>query len=127
MSNEVIVLTSNIAAYPDLKGENLAMIDSLKKAGLNSKLVCWHELFDQLMVNKKPRGLLLMRTVWDYPLYFEKFMKFIDLIHSSHLPCINPVEVIKWNVSKMYLLDIKSVDISIVPAPVSYTHLASVF
>ena len=51
--------------------------------------------------------LLLLRSCWDYHLQPEAFLKWVTAAAASaHV--INPVEIVRWNIDKRYLQEIKS-------------------
>lgn len=51
--------------------------------------------------------LLLVRSVWDYHLRPQDFMRWIDAV-SSRMQVLNPPEMIRWNMDKRYLLKIET-------------------
>lgn len=57
---------------------------------------------------------VLFRTVWDY---FERFDEFWDWLEQvkTKTKLINSYELIKWNIDKHYLRDLKNNDIQVVP------------
>ena len=57
---------------------------------------------------------VLFRTVWDY---FERFDEFWDWLEQvkTKTRLINSYELIKWNIDKHYLRDLKNNDIKVVP------------
>ena len=57
---------------------------------------------------------VLFRTVWDY---FERFDEFWDWLEQvkTKTRLINSYELIKWNIDKHYLRDLKNNDIQVVP------------
>ena len=57
---------------------------------------------------------VLFRTVWDY---FERFDEFWDWLEQvkTKTRLINSYELIKWNIDKHYLKDLKNNDIQVVP------------
>lgn len=116
MKKRINVVTTDKADFPDIHSENASMVTALERCGLDVLLVSWHDLLGQLNdVNKDCTEVFLIRTVWDYPEYLEKFKSFIRLIREKNLVTINPVEIIEWNINKAYLFDLQSAGIPIVP------------
>lgn len=51
-------------------------------------------------------SLVMIDTTWDYHKHPQKFSSWLDLLVDLEIPVINPVPLIKWNMSKKYLLDL---------------------
>jgi len=66
---------------------------------------------------------LLIRTIWDYSLKRAQFEQFLDTVDRSGVRLLNPVSIVRWNMNKRYMLDLKKADIAAVPTTVieSYT------
>lgn len=58
---------------------------------------------------------LIIRSVWDYFERYNAFMKWLDQIEALKVPTLNPVEVIRYNIRKNYLLDLPGYGMPIVP------------
>ena len=115
MNNRIIVVTTDKVSYPDLDSENLSMVQALQRCGLDVSLTSWHEIYEQLMENKELEDILVIRTVWDYPDYFDKFQHFLKLVGSHNITTVNPLDIIEWNINKRYLFDLQEAGIPIVP------------
>lgn len=57
---------------------------------------------------------ILFRTVWDYFERYDEFEPWLDRV-SQQTHCINPIDLIKWNIDKHYLGDLKAWGVNIVP------------
>ncbi|MBQ4583130.1 MAG: hypothetical protein IJB04_07820 [Oscillospiraceae bacterium] len=115
MSRKIHVVTTDKTNYPDLHSENLSMVHSLKKYGFEVLLTNWHEIYEQLIEQTVFDDVLLIRTVWDYPDYFDKFRHFLNLVRERRITTVNPLEIIEWNINKQYLFDLQRAGIPIVP------------
>lgn len=81
--------------------EDRLMRDALEKKGLRVTRADWADPhFDW-----SSTSAALFRTTWDYFDQFEKFTRWLDHV-SSKTRLINPVELIRWNMDKHYLLDL---------------------
>ncbi len=56
----------------------------------------------------------VFRTTWDYFYRFDEFSRWLDMV-SKKTQLINPVELIRWNIDKHYLADLKKNGINIPP------------
>lgn len=116
MKKRINVVTTHKADFPDIHSENTSMVRALVKYGFDVSLVSWHDLLERQKVGDNDcLEIFLIRTVWDYPEYAEKFRRFIYQIKEKNLITINPAEIFEWNFSKTYLFDLQKAGIPIVP------------
>jgi glutathione synthase/RimK-type ligase-like ATP-grasp enzyme len=88
--------------------ENTIVKEELDKLGLKTKIVSWADKnFD--FADAK---LTLIRTPWDYFDRFDEFKVWLENVKNKTI-LINPYEVIKWNMNKHYLTDLKNLGINI--------------
>ena len=57
---------------------------------------------------------ILFRTIWDYFERFDEFWEWLEQVKTK-TKLINSYELIKWNIDKHYLRDLKNNDIQVVP------------
>ena len=57
---------------------------------------------------------ILFRTIWDYFERFDEFWEWVEQVKTK-TTLINSYELIKWNIDKHYLRDLKNNDIQVVP------------
>ena len=70
----------------------------------NNENVIWSE-FDGVII----------RTCWDYHLYPEDFVCWLNKIESDKVNVWNSIDLIKWNMDKIYLKDLSFGGVSIPP------------
>ncbi len=58
---------------------------------------------------------IIIRSSWNYHLHYIEFCKWLDRLEKFGIPVFNPVDIIRWNSNKKYLLDVKKHGISIIP------------
>ncbi len=58
---------------------------------------------------------VIIRTTWDYQKEPERFLSVLEQINSSKARLENPLETIRWNLSKVYLRDMERRGCPIVP------------
>ena len=83
---------------------------ALEAQGLKVDITYWDNPSYEWQQTKS----VLFRTVWDY---FERFDEFWDWLEQvkTKTRLINSYELIKWNIDKHYLRDLKNNDIQVVP------------
>lgn len=58
---------------------------------------------------------LVFRNTWDYIHHFDEFLKFLDQVETSGLLTMNELGLIRSNLDKKYLKDLKSYGLPVVP------------
>jgi hypothetical protein len=99
------------AAARELDEDLPPLVAALSEAGLAHEIVCW----DDARVDWKKYGIALLRSTWDYVPRLDEFLTWAEQV-STQTRLLNPVELIRWNTDKVYLADLASKGIAIVPS-----------
>ena len=83
---------------------------SLEAQGLKVNVTFWDNPSYEWQKTKS----VLFRTVWDYFERFDEFWEWLEQVKTK-TKLINSYELIKWNIDKHYLKDLKNNDIQVVP------------
>ena len=83
---------------------------SLEAQGLKVNVTFW----DNPSYKWQETKSLLFRTVWDYFERFDEFWEWLEQVKTK-TRLINSYELIKWNIDKHYLRDLKNNGIQVVP------------
>lgn len=59
--------------------------------------------------------LVVVRSAWDYHGAVQRFEATLDRIHRSGTVLANPLNVLRWNLRKTYLLDLQARGVPVVP------------
>ena len=59
--------------------------------------------------------LVVVRSTWDYQNDAERFLKVLATIDASKARLENPLEVMRWNIDKVYLKELEAKGVPIVP------------
>jgi len=105
MPNDIILLTS--AELPALSPDDQVLAREFVRQGWNTKIQVWNENFQS---GETP---VLVRSIWDYHLKIGAFKEWLQNFSG---PLWNPRNLIAWNFSKHYLLELHTKDIPIVPS-----------
>ena len=110
MTYDIVVLTDREHAYPDhiddytknVITEDALVLNALHKVGLKAIRLPW----DDPDFDWSDTKAVLFRTTWDY---FERFDEFMSWLHklAQNTRLINSESLIRWNIDKHYLLDLK--------------------
>ncbi len=101
--------------HPDeeaLFAEDSRLIDALEGTGISAERVSWRQRdgdwtrFD----------CVLVRSTWDYIDAPDLFLQVLQEIEASGVRLLNPRDVIRWNSSKRYLMELMRTGVSVVPS-----------
>ena len=121
MQHDITILTEERYDRPskiDTYTQNILLEDrliseALQKHGLRVQRRNWADP----EVDWSSTSAALFRTTWDYFDKFNHFKSWLD--QTSRLTrFINPLETIRWNMDKHYLLDLKELGINIPPTTI---------
>ena len=84
--------------YPNLTSDDQILGAALEKRGMKVVPVVWTETEPEAV----SCDLLMVRSVWDYHLRPQDFMRWIDAV-SRRMQVLNPPDMIRWNMDKRYL------------------------
>jgi glutathione synthase/RimK-type ligase-like ATP-grasp enzyme len=109
--------TGSVGVYVrNILDEDALVVQGLASRGLSSVRVDWaRSEFDWAGV-----ACAVFRTTWDYFHRFAEFSAWLDRV-ATLTPLVNPIGLVRWNLDKHYLLDLRDRGIRIVP-----THFVEV-
>jgi len=85
-------------------------VRALIAAGAEVVPVAWTHANDLAGID-----LVLPLVAWGYHLQYEKWLTFLDRMHSSGVPMINPPALLRWNSDKAYLAELADAGVPTVP------------
>ena len=89
--------------------EDELVVNALKNKGLQVVRLAW----DDVKFNWSFTKYVLFRTTWDYFDRFDEFSKWLNIV-SKQTKLLNSEALIRWNIDKHYLLDLKNNGVHIV-------------
>lgn len=63
----------------------------------------WHDK----SINWDLYDFVIVRSTWDYQEHQEAFLQVLETIEKSKATLLNPIEIMKWNISKIYLKELQ--------------------
>ncbi|WP_142693626.1 ATP-grasp domain-containing protein [Campylobacter troglodytis] len=78
-----------------------------------AKILPWQEL---KLSNLSENSVLLPLAVWDYSAHYDEFVSFLDELEALNLSIFNPLKLLRWNVSKLYLKELDNLGFDIIPS-----------
>jgi Prokaryotic glutathione synthetase, ATP-grasp domain len=87
------------------------VIPHIKKSGWNIDFVPW----DKPDVDWSTYSVVIIRSTWDYQKNPQKFLTVLENIVAKGARLENPIELVRWNINKNYLLDLEARGIELPP------------
>jgi hypothetical protein len=95
----------------DYVSDDELAIEPLRKLGWNVETISWRDK----TVDWNDFEAVIIRTPWDYQREPEAFLEVLREIDKSKARLENPLEIVEWNLSKLYLRELENAGIKIVP------------
>jgi glutathione synthase/RimK-type ligase-like ATP-grasp enzyme len=76
--------------------EDVLLRDTLQQLGANSEIIVW----DDDSVNWDKYDAVVLRSVWDYYIKYDLFIKWLEILNSKGIPLINDTKIVRWNIQK---------------------------
>lgn len=92
-----------------IDGDNL-LVEPFNKHGLEVKAVPW----DQPNIDWQSFDLVILRSCWNYHYKVKEFADWLNSLEKNKVNLWNPINIVKWNINKKYLLDLKDKGIPII-------------
>lgn len=110
---------------PNMLPYDLEVIKLLSDKGVNTKVIIWDELLKSNPSILSHYDLVLFRTIWNYYKNIEEFKQLLDFLEESNTPVINPVDIVRWNMDKKYLIELQNEGFDIIPTIFNFGEAAS--
>ncbi|MDQ0465269.1 glutathione synthase/RimK-type ligase-like ATP-grasp enzyme [Caulobacter ginsengisoli] len=83
---------------------------ALATAGLTAEAAPWTQPFDPA-----PYAAVLPMMAWGYHQHTDQWFALLDRLEASGVTVLNPVETLRWNTAKTYLLDLAAHGAPVIP------------
>jgi hypothetical protein len=110
MSSKWDVTIVTCRPLPEIDPDEDPLLDALAEAGLEARLCVWNDV----RVDWAACGLTIIRSNWDYHRRRDEFLAWAANV-SSVSTLLNPLEVVRWNSHKSYLLQLPMRGVPVVP------------
>lgn len=95
----------------DYVSDDELAIAPLNELGWQVETISWRDK----TVDWNDFEAVVIRTPWDYQKYPNEFLEVLREIDASKARLENPLQIVKWNLSKLYLRELETHGIKIVP------------
>ncbi len=96
--------------HPGLRPDDVGLDDAFAALGAEAVTVPWGRTLDPGVFD-----LAVIRTPWDY---FLRPAEFLTWLATIEVPMINPVDILRWNLDKRYLIELAGRSAAVIPATV---------
>lgn len=105
---DVALVTCANLPEPDFDAEPLCR--SFEAAGIEAEIRAW----DDPAASWSDAGISVLRSCWNYPRQVDRFLAWAE--RTARVTALwNPVEVVRWNVHKGYLLELERAGVPVTP------------
>lgn len=91
--------------------DDVLAIEPLRKLGWEVNTISWRDK----LIDWNDFSAVIIRTTWDYQKSPDEFLKVLRKINDSKARLENSLKTVEWNLSKLYLRELESRDVKIVP------------
>ncbi len=106
---DCVLLTSQEVTEPH--PDDLALAQSLQDADVRTQILPWEEFFSSGVDCTN----VVFRTAWGYYRKISEFKKFLEELSRASISVWNPLDTIRWNLHKRYLLQLEKKGVQIIP------------
>ena len=111
---KIYILTSQ--DHPELFYDDKKIVDTCKTKGIEYEISVW----DKDVIPDS--SLVLIRTIWDYSKKADKFKALLEDFTRRGIKTFNPIDTIKWNMDKSYLVELFNAKAPVVPTYISKNY-----
>lgn len=94
---------------PELSDDGQRLAEILADQGIDSEPVIWTDPPSSWV----DYDAVLFRSCWDYPSDVPRFRGLLDELADAPVAVHNPLDVIRWNLDKRYLLDLQEAGVRV--------------
>ncbi len=95
---------------PNGSEDDQVLIAALQQQGMEPVSVIWDQPADWQKFD-----CIVLRSIWDYHLKYERFLRWLDELDESGVPVHNNPELVRWNADKSYMLELERRGVRITP------------
>ncbi len=105
---------------PEMLPYDHVVIDMLKRNNISTEVFIWDEILNVEILLEF--DLVLLRTIWDYYKKTNLFIEFLNKLEMLNVNMLNPLDIVRWNMDKRYLLQLQQEGFDIIPTLFSFNN-----
>lgn len=112
MNDEKIRLAvATSSDYSNLHPDDERLFAALERRGVAIDACVWNDA----AIDWARYDAVLVRTIWDYFRRYDEYQRWLDRLERAGVRTLNPLDVLRWNADKRYLLELARRGVPIVP------------
>lgn len=108
MARRIVALVTH-AGLPELAPDDRLLARAIEARGVETHAVVW----DDPEARWNEFDAIILRSCWDYHRRVTRFRRWLDQLEDLDASLWNPASIVRWNLSKRYLLELSSVGIPV--------------
>ncbi len=97
--------------FPELTPDDQLAAAALQAAGIAVDALQWDADTDWGRY-----ATVILRSIWDYHHRLDEFRAWLDALDAAGARVLNPTEVLRWNMDKLYLQDLQAAGFAVTPS-----------
>ena len=97
--------------YPRLTEDDRLLLKPLADLGIQAEPAIW----DDAHIVWSSYAAVVLRSCWDYHRKSDAFLRSIARLEAEGIPVLNAAPLVRWNTDKLYLRDLETKGIGVVP------------
>ncbi len=106
-----LIAIATCADEANLFYDEAPLVDYLQKQGMCLYPVIWNSP----EIDWTSYDLVVIRNTWDYHHQISAFRAWLDYLERHHIPILNPLALVRWNIEKSYLQQLADQGIATLP------------
>jgi hypothetical protein len=106
----VRIALARCRVLPEPDPDETLTLDAFRRSGVEAETFDWDDPSD----DPAQFDAVLLRATWNYHLSPDRFLDWVSET-SSKTRLMNPADMVKWNLDKLYLAELEGIGIPIVP------------
>lgn len=100
--------------YPEFQKDEQLLAPALEALDILTRPIIWEQAAAG-NIDLQTIDLLVFRSCWNYHYHADAFATWLNQLEAQHIPVMNPVPLIRWNLDKRYLQFLEAAGVPIVP------------
>lgn len=97
--------------FPELTPDDRLAAAALRAAGIAVEPILWDADTDWSRF-----AAVILRSTWDYHHRLDEFRAWLDALDAAGARVLNPTEILRWNMDKLYLQELQAAGFAVTPS-----------
>lgn len=106
---------------------DVVIADKLQENNVSTVYIVWESFMYLSSEEIKLFDFVWIRTTWDYCKKIERFNELLDILEKHNVKVLNPVDIVRWNMDKKYLMEFEEDGMDIIPTIFNFEYKPKIF